>query len=137
MGLAGSRPIHESRFDSPQAYTPRHLAEKILTSKSALEGERGYEAWALRLFGEIASHPDSPEAESAQAHYRQAMTLSEELGMRPLLDHCRLGLGRLYRRAEKPQHAREHLTTATTMFRQMDTRFWLEKAEAETKELNP
>ncbi|MBI3455716.1 MAG: AAA family ATPase [Candidatus Rokubacteria bacterium] len=28
------------RFASPQAYTPKHLAEKILTSKSALEGER-------------------------------------------------------------------------------------------------
>ena len=28
------------RFDSPGAYTPKHLAEKILTSKSALEGER-------------------------------------------------------------------------------------------------
>ena len=27
-------------FASPQAYTPRHLAEKILTSRSALEGER-------------------------------------------------------------------------------------------------
>ncbi len=29
-----------SRFASPEAYTPKHLAEKILTSKSALEGER-------------------------------------------------------------------------------------------------
>jgi len=29
-----------ARFTSPQAYTPRHLAEKILTSRSALEGER-------------------------------------------------------------------------------------------------
>ena len=28
------------RFASPDAYTPKHLAEKILTSKSALEGER-------------------------------------------------------------------------------------------------
>src|SRR5262249_57645671 len=28
------------RFTSPGAYTPKHLAEKILTSKSALEGER-------------------------------------------------------------------------------------------------
>ena len=27
-------------FSSPEAYTPKHLAEKILTSKSALEGER-------------------------------------------------------------------------------------------------
>jgi predicted ATPase/class 3 adenylate cyclase len=30
----------ESRFESPESYTPKHLAEKILTSKSALEGER-------------------------------------------------------------------------------------------------
>jgi hypothetical protein len=29
-----------SRFISPETYTPRHLAEKILTSRSALEGER-------------------------------------------------------------------------------------------------
>jgi hypothetical protein len=28
------------RFAAPEAYTPEHLAEKILTSKSALEGER-------------------------------------------------------------------------------------------------
>jgi class 3 adenylate cyclase/tetratricopeptide (TPR) repeat protein len=35
-----SLPTPESKFSSPQAYTPRHLAEKILTSKSALEGER-------------------------------------------------------------------------------------------------
>src|SRR5215472_15669986 len=28
------------RFASPEAYTPKHLAEKILSSKSALEGER-------------------------------------------------------------------------------------------------
>src|SRR5215467_3295396 len=30
----------QPRFTSPEFYTPRHLAEKILTSKSALEGER-------------------------------------------------------------------------------------------------
>ena len=29
-----------SRFAAPEAYTPKHLAEKILTSKTALEGER-------------------------------------------------------------------------------------------------
>ena len=28
------------RFASPEAYTPQHLAERILTSKAALEGER-------------------------------------------------------------------------------------------------
>ena len=37
--VAGATPA-EARFASPQSYTPKHLAEKILTSKSALEGER-------------------------------------------------------------------------------------------------
>jgi len=36
--VAAAQP--ESRYASPQTYTPKHLAEKILTSKSALEGER-------------------------------------------------------------------------------------------------
>src|SRR5215510_3084996 len=35
-----SQTTAEARFDSPESYTPRHLAEKILTSKTALEGER-------------------------------------------------------------------------------------------------
>ena len=30
----------QARFASPESYTPKHLAEKILTSKAALEGER-------------------------------------------------------------------------------------------------
>jgi class 3 adenylate cyclase/tetratricopeptide (TPR) repeat protein len=38
-GLSAAPPSAQ-RFDSPESYTPRHLAEKILTSKSALEGER-------------------------------------------------------------------------------------------------
>src|SRR5437867_9622625 len=35
-----SQATAELRFASPESYTPKHLAEKILTSKSALEGER-------------------------------------------------------------------------------------------------
>ena len=37
---ASSPPSVADRFASPESYTPKHLAEKILTSKSALEGER-------------------------------------------------------------------------------------------------
>src|SRR5713101_1884980 len=36
VAAGGAQP----RFASPDSYTPKHLAEKILTSKSALEGER-------------------------------------------------------------------------------------------------
>jgi class 3 adenylate cyclase len=36
----GSAAAVSDRFGSPDSYTPKHLAEKILTSKAALEGER-------------------------------------------------------------------------------------------------
>jgi tetratricopeptide (TPR) repeat protein len=94
-------------------------------------GERGYEAWALRLLGKIAAHRDPPDAGTAEWHYREALALATELGMRPLVAHCHLGLGKLSRRVGKRQEAREHLTTAATMLRDMDMRFWLARAEAE------
>jgi hypothetical protein len=57
--------------------------------------------------------------------------LAGELGMRPLIAHCHLGLGKLYRRTGTREQAQEHLTTATTMYREMGMTYWLEKAEAE------
>ena len=50
--------------------------------------------------------------------------------MRPLVAHCHLGLGRLYRRTDEREQAHEHLATATTMYRDMGMTYWLEKAEA-------
>jgi hypothetical protein len=49
--------------------------------------------------------------------------------MRPLVAHCHLGLAKLSRRTGQREQAREHLTTATTMYREMDMRFWLEQAD--------
>jgi tetratricopeptide (TPR) repeat protein len=97
--------------------------------------ERGHQAYALRLLGEVAAHREPPEVEPAETHYRQAMALAEEVGMRPLVAHCHLGLGKLYRRTDKREPAQEHLTTATTMYREMGMTYWLEKAEAEMAEL--
>jgi len=51
--------------------------------------------------------------------------------MRPLVAHCYLGLGKLARRTGQREQAQEHLTTATTMYRDMAMRFWLEQAQAE------
>ena len=92
-------------------------------------GARGSEAHAQHLLGDIATHPDRFDAESGEAHYRQALALAEPRGMRPLVAHCHLGLAKLYQRTDKREQAREHLTTATTMYREMDMRFWLEQAE--------
>jgi len=43
-----------------------------------------------------------------------------------------VGLARLYRSVDKPSEAHEHFTLATSMYRAMDLRIWLEKAETET-----
>jgi hypothetical protein len=59
----------------------------------------------------------------------------ENLGMRPLVAHCRLGLGKLYRRTDKREQARQHLATATTMYRETGMTYWLEISQVETAEL--
>jgi tetratricopeptide (TPR) repeat protein len=91
---------------------------------------RGQEADTLLALGNVRADPSSPNVQEAEKAYREAMTLAEPRGMRPLVAHCHLGLGKLCRRTGNPQEAQEHLTTATTMYREMEMRFWLEKAEA-------
>ena len=87
--------------------------------------ERGHEAWALRLLGEIAAHQDPPEIEPAEHHYRQALALAEELGMRPLVAHCHRGLGTLYAKTGQWEQARAELSTAIELYRAMEMTFWL------------
>src|SRR5262245_19793840 len=77
--------------------------------------ERGHQAYALRLLGEIAAHSTPLDPAQAEAHYRQALTLAEELGMRPLQAHCHLGLGMLYARVEQREQARAELSTAIAL----------------------
>ena len=89
---------------------------------------RGQEGWTLRLLGDLASNQATPDARAAQERYRGAMALATELGMRPLVAHCHLGLGKLYRRTGKPEQAQEHLAAATAMYRDMGMTYWLEKA---------
>ena len=96
--------------------------------------ERGHQAYTLRLLGEVAAHREPSEIEPAEIHYREALALAEPRGMRPLVAHCHLGLGKLYRRTGKRQEAQEHLANATTMYREMEMTYWLEQAEAEVKE---
>jgi tetratricopeptide (TPR) repeat protein len=93
--------------------------------------ERGSQAYALRILGEIASHAESLDVETAERSLREALVLAAELGMRPLAAHCHTDLGRLSRRTGKWQAAQEHLATGLSMYREMDMSFWLRRAEAE------
>jgi tetratricopeptide (TPR) repeat protein len=103
----------------------RHALERSQDLK-----QRGHEAYALRLLGEIAAQRQPPDAESAAAAYRQAMMLANELGMRPLAAYCHLGLGTLYARTGRPEQARVELSAAMALYRAMDMTFWLSRAEA-------
>ena len=105
------------------------LAERALAHTRAYK-ERGHEAYALRLLGEIAAHRDPPDAALAEAHYQQALALADELGMRPLQAHCHLGLGMLYAKVEQREQARAELSTAIELYRTMEMTFWLPQAEA-------
>jgi tetratricopeptide (TPR) repeat protein len=92
--------------------------------------QRGWQAWALWLLGESTARQASPVAESAEGHYRQALVLAEELGMRPLQAHCHRGLGTLYAKTGQAEQGRAELSTAIEMYRTMAMTFWLPQAEA-------
>jgi tetratricopeptide (TPR) repeat protein len=111
------------RLDEAQS-----LADRAVESSA---GQPGYAAHALHLLGDIATHPDRFDAESGEVHSRQALALAEPRGMRPLVAHCHLGLGKLHRRSGKREQAHEHLTTAAAMYREMDMSYWVEQATVE------
>jgi Tetratricopeptide repeat len=94
---------------------------------------RGVEAHALCLVADVAS---ARGAEDAEGYYREALALAEPRGMHPLVAHCHLGLVKLYRRTDRREDAREHLRTATTIYREMDKCFWLAAAETESRALD-
>ena len=90
--------------------------------------ERGNEALALHQLGAVQAHADLPNVEQAEVYYQQA--LADELGMRPLVAHCHLGLGRLYAQPGRREQARTALAMAIDLYRAMDMTFWLPQAEA-------
>src|SRR5262245_59895668 len=112
--------------DNPFSEAQFELGQLALKSSSGTP-----DVW--HLLGDIATHADDFDPESGEAHYRRALALAEPRGMRPLVAHCHLGLGKLYRRTGKGEQAQEHLTTAATMYREMGMTYWLERAEPKQK----
>jgi DNA-binding NtrC family response regulator/tetratricopeptide (TPR) repeat protein len=119
---AGVTFLSAGRIDEARS----HVREALVLTRR-LEA-RGSEAHALCLAGDVAS---TSGTEDASGYYREALALADALGMRPLVAHCHLGLARLSRRAGDHGRAHEHLTTATTMYREMGTNLWLTKVVGE------
>ncbi|OLC16093.1 MAG: hypothetical protein AUH29_06170 [Candidatus Rokubacteria bacterium 13_1_40CM_69_27] len=121
-----------------------HLAEGLLaagrldqalaTAEHALElaiahRERGHQAWALHVLGEIAAHPEAVDLDRAETSQAQALALARTLEMRPLVGRCHLALGQLYRRTGNAVRAEEHLASATELFCEMGMSRWLKESE--------
>jgi len=110
----------------------RAVAEQSL-ELAVSRGARGSEATALQVLAAVASEGPVEGQELACSRYEQALALGEPLGMRPLVAHCHSGLAKLAARTGKRDLAQHHLAAATTMYRQMDMQFWLEKAQTEAR----
>jgi tetratricopeptide (TPR) repeat protein len=110
------------------------VAEALPLGQRALEvaqaqKQQGWQAYALRLLGECAVHEAPPDVACAETSYRQALTLAEGLGMRPLQAHCHRGLGTLYATTGQRERARAELATAIELYQAMAMTFWLPQAE--------
>jgi tetratricopeptide (TPR) repeat protein len=124
-----SLPLSEAHLRAGRPEEAHALAERALALAHEHQ-ERGNQAYALRLLGDITVRREPPESEQAGDYYHQALALAEELGMRPLLAHCHLGLGTLYAKIGRGEQARTELSAAIALYRAMDMTFWLPQAEA-------
>jgi tetratricopeptide (TPR) repeat protein len=117
------------------------LAEACTQAQHALEfsrahQERGHEAYALWLLGEVAVRRTPLEMDKATAYYHQALALADALGMRPLQAHCHRGLGTLYASTGQWEQARTALSTAIALYRAMEMTFWLSQAQATLEQVS-
>ena len=109
----------------PKSYTPKYLADKILTSRAALEGERKQ---VTVLFADLTGS-------------MELLADRDPEGARSILDrviiaHCYAGLGRRKRSIGQQSEAREDLTRACAMYREMDMRFYLGRAQEDLAKLS-
>jgi hypothetical protein len=110
------------------------------TAGQALElarecGERGHEAQALQMLGDIAAHGPQPDVAEARERHTAAMRLAEELGLQPLVASCQSSLGSLDALAGEATAASRRRQLAQQIFDELDMRSWHEQAEQEVTEL--
>ena len=76
----------------------RDLAQRAIETSTR---QPGFAAHAHHLLGDIAADAERFDHERGVGHYRDALALAQRHGMRPLVAHCHLGLGKIHRRAGK------------------------------------
>jgi tetratricopeptide (TPR) repeat protein len=121
-------PLGEAHMLAGRLEEAHALAERTLALAGARH-ERGNEAYTLHLLGEIMARRQLPEHDQAEAFYRRGLALAEDLGMRPLVAHCHVGLGKLYATVGRRAEAGAELTVARGLYQTMEMTYWLPQAE--------
>jgi tetratricopeptide (TPR) repeat protein len=116
------------------------LSEAAGIARGALDmaqelSEPCWVAWTQFFLGEIGSAGASSGLEQAHAAYESGLKQADALGLRPLVARCELGLGHLLRRTRDQDAAQAHLQRAVASFRDMQMPHWLQKAEAELRDM--
>jgi len=122
--------LAEGLLADDQVERARAVAQRAL-DLARTHKERGHQAWALFLLGEIAARGNGAPSDTAREFNTQALALADELKMRPLAARVHLSLGRLYAKAGDRDRAQEYLGKALGMLREMDVRFWAARAADE------
>ena len=119
----------------------QRLDEAASVATTALEtararGERGHEACALRLLGEIARRRQPEAVEPAVDHFDNALALADQLEMRPLRAWCCLERAETLYHAGRRDEVGQSLGPAIDDFRAMEMKVGLRRAEALEEALN-
>jgi tetratricopeptide (TPR) repeat protein len=93
--------------------------------------ERANRALALKVCADITVRNETSGAIGGAEHYAPSLALANELGMRPLVAHCRAALGILGRRQGQRSASDEHFATAAGMYGEMGMAHWLRQVEIE------
>ena len=112
----------------------RSLAEAADSGHLALESfvrmkARGYQAWAVYLLASIAARDEPVPTGEAGDLYRQSLSIAEELGMRPLVGHCHLGLAELHARSGDRNRAALAAARAKAAFSRLEAPALVKTAE--------
>ncbi len=106
--------LHAGRCDEARKHAERALA------LARTHEERGNEAWALWVFGEVVTQAALGQSPPVTDYHRQALALAAELDMQPLVAHCHASLARVFTAMGQEAAAFEALAAAEALFRQLE-----------------
>jgi len=128
IGLGLFRSLVGLQLGEAYLIAGRHQ-DALAKTKDALalarkRGERGHEAYGLRILGDIMAASAGEKTQDAMVSYQGARALAAALGMRPLMAMTELRIGRLLECGNQAAKARKHIKTAESLSAEIGMTLW-------------